>query len=248
LRQKLDEKGELMVFLGYHETGGYRLFDPRSKQIAISRDVEFDEFKNWRLEPESTSRNARFLVEADYSGNNVAVTAAIPDQGILRKSTRVTQIPQSLRDYEVYKDYQITEGGDLVLLALYAGAEPIDVEEALQEPQWIQAMKEELSSIKNNTWDLVNLPKGKRPIAVKWVFKVKKNPTGEVVKHKARQVAKGFLQKEGVDYGEIFAPVARIKTIRLVFAIASMRRWSMHQLDVKSAFLNGPLKEDVFVD
>lgn len=62
LRQKLDDKGERMVFLGYHETRGYRLFDPRTKQIAISRDVEFDEFKNWRLEPESTSRNARFLI------------------------------------------------------------------------------------------------------------------------------------------------------------------------------------------
>jgi len=118
------------------------------------------------------------LIEADYNGNNVVETAATLDQGILRKSTRVTQVPQSLRDYEVYKDDQITEGGDLVHLSLYVGAEPIDVEEALQEPQWIQAMKEDLSSIKkNNTWDLVNLPKGKRPIAVKWVFKVKKNPT-----------------------------------------------------------------------
>ena len=112
-------------------------------------------------------------------------------------------------------------------LTLYAGDEPIDVEEALQEPQWIQAMKKELSSIKkNHTWDLVNLPKGKRPIAVKWVFKVKKNPKGEVVNHKTKLVAKGFLQREGVDYGEIFAPIARIETIRLVVAIASLRKWS----------------------
>ena len=70
-------------------------------------------------------------------------------------------------------------------LALYVGVQPINVEEALQEPQWIQAMKEELSSIKkNHTWDLVNLPKRKRPTAVKWVFKVKKKPKGKVVKHK----------------------------------------------------------------
>ena len=107
-----------MVFLGYHEIGGYKLFDPRTKQIAISRDLEFDEFKNWRLELESTSRNARFLIEADYSGNNVVVTTATSDQGNLRKSTRVTQVPQNLRDYEVYKDDQITEGGDLMHLAL----------------------------------------------------------------------------------------------------------------------------------
>ena len=68
------------------------------------------------------------MIEANFSGNNVVVTIATPDQGILRKSTRGTQVPQSLRDYEVYKDDQITEGGDLVHLALYAGVEPIDVE------------------------------------------------------------------------------------------------------------------------
>ena len=131
-----------------------------------------------------------------------------------------------MRDYEVYKDYQITEGGDLVHLALYVGVQPINVEEALQEPQWIQAMKEELSSIKkNHTWDLVNLPKGKRPIVVKWVFKVKKNPTGEVVKHKARLVAKGFVQRVGVDYGVVCALEARMGRIRLGVGIASVIRW-----------------------
>ena len=92
-------------------------------------------------------------------------------------------------------------------------------------------MKEELKSIEtNHTWQLMELPKLKRPIAVKLVFKVKRNPAGEVVKHKARLVAKGFLQKEGVDYGEIFAPVARIEIVRLVVAISSMKGWSMYQL------------------
>ena len=94
MRQKLDDKGERMVFLGYHETRGYRLFDPRTKQIAISENVEFDEFKKWRLEPESTSKNARFLIEANYGGNNVVVTTATSDQGNLRKSTRVKKFPK----------------------------------------------------------------------------------------------------------------------------------------------------------
>lgn len=83
---------------------------------------------------------------------------------------------------------------------------------------------------------------------MKWVYKVKRNPSGKIIKHKARLVAKGFLQKEGVDYGEIFAPVARIETVRFVVAIASFKGWSMHQLDVKSAFLNGPLEEEVYVE
>lgn len=85
-------------------------------------------------------------------------------------------------------------------------------------------MAEELKSIeKNQTWELTDLPSNKHPIAVKWVFKVKLNPDGSIVKHKARLVAKGFLQKEGIDYSEVFAPVARIETIRLVVALACKR-------------------------
>jgi hypothetical protein len=82
---------------------------------------------------------------------------------------------------------------------------------------------------------------------VKWVFKVKVNSQGEVTRHKARLVAKGFLQKEGIDFDEVFAPVARIETIRLVVGIANINNWSMYQMDVKCAFLNGPLEEEVYV-
>ena len=96
-------------------------------------------------------------------------------------------------------------------------------------------------------WELVDPPSNKKPIALKWVYKVKVNPKGEVVKHKARLVAKGFLQKAGIDYGEVYAPVARIETVRFVVAIATNANWSLHQLDVKSAFLNGPLDEEVYV-
>ena len=94
---------------------------------------------------------------------------------------------------------------------------------------------------------MVELPLNKKPIALKWVYKVKVNADGEIVRHKARLVAKGFLQKAGIDYGEVYAPVARIETIRLVVALATNEEWSLHQLDVKSAFLNGPLEEEVYV-
>ncbi|MCH93923.1 copia-type polyprotein, partial [Trifolium medium] len=100
---------------------------------------------------------------------------------------------------------------------------------------------------RNNTWYLTDLPSNKHQIAVKWVFKVKLNSDGSVAKHKARLVAKGFLQKAGLDYDEVYAPVARIETIRLVIAIASAKKWSLSQMDVKSAFLNGSLDEEVYV-
>jgi hypothetical protein len=109
-------------------------------------------------------------------------------------------------------------------------------------------MIEELQSIeKNQTWELVNLPDKKKKIDVKLVFKVKLNPDGKVSKHKARLVAEGFIQKHGIDYNEVFAPIARIETMRLVVTLACKNKWSPYHLDGKLAFLNGPLEEVVFV-
>jgi len=96
-------------------------------------------------------------------------------------------------------------------------------------------------------WKLVELPNKKKTIYVKWIFKVKLNLDGSISKHKARLVARGFLHRYGVDYNEVFAPVARLETIRLVVALASSKNFSLSHLDVKSAFLNGPLEEDVYV-
>lgn len=110
-------------------------------------------------------------------------------------------------------------------------------------------MKEEFESAeKNNTWELVDFPKGKNPIGVKWLYKVKENPRGDDVKHKARFIAKGVLKKEGIDFEEVFAPVAKIQTIWLVVGIANNKNWSIYQMDIKSVFLNGPLEEEVYVE
>jgi len=109
-------------------------------------------------------------------------------------------------------------------------------------------MKEELESIeRNGTWELVKLPKGKKAIGVKWVYKVKHKPNGKIAKYKARLVAKGFLQNEGIDYNEVFAPVARLETMRMIVAAASNRGWPLYQMDVKSAFLNDYLEEEVYI-
>jgi hypothetical protein len=131
---------------------------------------------------------------------------------------------------------------------LLAAEEPASVEEALEEECWREAMKEELRSIvDNNTWQLTALPGGHRAIGLKWVFKAKKNPAGEIVKHKARLVAKGYAQRQGVDFEEVFAPVARMETVRALLALAAHNGWHVHHMDVKSAFLNGELAEEVYV-
>eukprot|EP00253_Pinus_taeda_P031753 PITA_31753 len=112
-----------------------------------------------------------------------------------------------------------------------------------------QQMQKEYDALikKNDIWELVDTPFGTKPIGRKWVYKNKYKADGSLDKHKARLVAKGFAQKEGVDYEETFAPTAKCATIRTLFALAAQNGWKVHQMDVKTAFLNGDLKENVFM-
>lgn len=102
--------------------------------------------------------------------------------------------------------------------------------------------------VRNKTWELVDLPNGEKTVGVKWIYKTKLNESGKVDKLKARLVAKGYTQEYGIDYSEVFAPVARLDTIRLVIAVAAIHGWILLQLDVKSAFLHGEINEQVFVE
>jgi hypothetical protein len=126
--------------------------------------------------------------------------------------------------------------------------EPLSVEQALEDPDWIIAMEEELNTFKRNeVWELVPRPK-QNVIGTKWVFRNKQDEFGVVTKDKARLVGKGYTQVEGLDFGETYAPVARLESIHILLAYATHHDFKLHQMDVKSAFLNGPLQEEVYVD
>ncbi|GJW16339.1 ribonuclease H-like domain-containing protein [Tanacetum coccineum] len=126
--------------------------------------------------------------------------------------------------------------------------EPKKVIQALKDPSWIEAMQEELLQFKlQQVWTLVDLPHGKRAIGTKWVYRNKKDERGIVIRNKARLVAQGYTQEEGIDYDEVFAPVARIEAIRLFLAYASFKDFVVYQMDVKSAFLYGKIEEEVYV-
>ncbi|KAI3734762.1 hypothetical protein L6452_14240 [Arctium lappa] len=126
--------------------------------------------------------------------------------------------------------------------------EPKKAHDAMKESSWIEAMQEELLQFKlQDVWDLVYLPKGHRAIGTKWIFRNKRDERGIVIRNKARLVAQGYTQEEGIDYEEVFAPVARIEAIRLFLAYASYMNFKVYQMDVKSAFLYGSIEEEVYV-
>jgi hypothetical protein len=126
--------------------------------------------------------------------------------------------------------------------------EPLKVEDALQDADWVMAMQEELNNFKRNeVWSLVERPK-QNVVGTKWVFRNKQDENGVVTRNKARLVAKGYSQVEGLDFDQTFAPVARLESIRILVAYATHHNFKLYQMDVKSAFLNGPIKEEVYVE
>jgi len=125
------------------------------------------------------------------------------------------------------------------MIGLLSMVEPTIVDEALSDDGWILAMQEELNQFqRNDVWDLVLKPQKKNIIGTKWVFRNKMNEQGEVVRNKARLVAQGYSQQEGINYTETFAPVARLEAIRLLLPYAVNHGIILYQMDVKSAFLN----------
>ncbi|RVW28219.1 Retrovirus-related Pol polyprotein from transposon RE1 [Vitis vinifera] len=121
--------------------------------------------------------------------------------------------------------------------------------EALKFQEWKKAVQDEIDALeKNGTWTITDLPVGKRPVGCKWIFTIKYKADGSVERFKARLVARGFTQSYGIDYQETFAPVAKLNTIRILLSLAVNQDWCLQQLDIKNAFLNGDLEEEVYME
>lgn len=247
-RHKLDDKSEKCIFVGYStQSKGYRLYNLKKKKVIIRRDVIFNEKASWdwkqkvvqgpNLEMEEEVENQEDEGEV-VGGSPQQVTPIGSPQSQSSGSSSPSTTPIRMRELsEVYASCN------------FCVMEPENFEEAVQDEAWKKAMVEEINVIeKNSTWELVDRPSDKEVIGVKWIYKSKLNPDGSIQRNKARLVAKGYAQQPGIDYNETFAPVARLDTIRSVISLAAQKGWSLHQLDVKSAFLNGVLKEEVYVD
>jgi hypothetical protein len=189
----------------------------------------------------------------------------------LRKSFRPVKAPSYLQDYHCNLAYSasnsfpssievihpiehnlsyshLSDSHKTFTLALSTHTEPQFYHEALHSPQWCEVMSKELNALEaNHTWVLTSLPPRKHPIDCKWVYKLKFKSDGSIERYKARLIAKGYNQQEGIDYFETFSPVAKLVTIRSFVVIAIAKGWSLTQLNVNNAFLHGDLDEEVFM-
>ncbi|GJT69689.1 retrotransposon protein, putative, ty1-copia subclass [Tanacetum coccineum] len=169
------------------------------------------------------------------------VEQVIRDLNLAPQTRRMTKkleehgLFKSVQQRTNHKDFQ-----NCLFACFLSQEEPKKVIHALKDPRWIEAMQEELQFNLQEVWTLMDLPNEKRAIGTKWVFRNKKDERGIVIKNKARLVAQGYTQEEGIDYYEVFSLVARIKAIRLLLAYASFKDFVVYQMDVKSAFLYAP--------
>ena len=258
---KLEGRSNVMVFIGYElGTKAYRCLDPLSFKVTISRYVVFEEFQSWDFSQQGGHRtdftftSAIDLVNSlessiDYQNQNSTSDLPSYDQSNQDQNSGEEEDEERSERYRLIQSiYEDTGEIDEEEALLISGEEPSSYEVAVKEEIWRIAMKEEMEAIeKNLTWDLVKPPENCRPIGVKWIYKVKRNSTGDITRHKAQLVAKGYSQKRGKDFDEVFSPVARAESIRILIALAAQLKWDLHHLDVKSASLNGEIKEEIYV-
>ncbi|KAL0293025.1 UNVERIFIED_CONTAM: Retrovirus-related Pol polyprotein from transposon TNT 1-94 [Sesamum radiatum] len=253
LRNKLEPRALRCVFVGYslHQKG-YRCYHPPSRKLYVTRDVVFHEDKMYYSTPESPIQGEMInelqtldlhtidIINNDIKEANNPFTGDENSQNdedgmeTAPETTRLaTSPPNNVPDDQLFSQVDsISESQD-----------------AVRDPKWKEAMNEEMKSLqKNSTWEIVDLPEGKKPVGCRWVFTIKYKADGTIERYKARLVAKGYTQTYGIDYMETFAPVAKINTVRILLSLAVNLDWYLHQFDVKNAFLHGELQEEVYMD
>jgi hypothetical protein len=256
-RSKLDAKSRKCFFIGYgDETFGYRFWDDQNRKVIRSRNVIFNEqvmYKDrssTKLDDVKVEQKKSEFVNLDEFSNNT-----MQNSGQEEKENADPQVEQCTPAITVRRSSRNIRppqrfSPSLFYILLTDGGEPESYDEALQiedSIKWELAMKDEMNSLMTNqTWELTVLPQKKKALHNKWVYRVKEEHDGSK-RYKARLVVKGFQQKEGVDYTDIFSPVVKLTTIRLVLGIVAAENLHLEQLDVKTAFLHGDLEEDIYM-
>ena len=268
-RSKLDKKTKQCIFLGYSEDAlGYKLWDPVDRKVLRSRDVVF--FEDQTIEdiekpkqqtsshtpinfdpvlPQMTPRveGGDIQDDDDNIGDDGHDDQPEVEPPVVEPQPQPDDVRRSTRGPRPSMRYPTTE-----FVLLTDGGEPEDFQEAMsheKSKEWYNAMQDEMNSLhENHTYDLVKLPNGKRALKNKWVFKLKHGEDGQPPRFKARIVVRGYEQKKGIDFDEIFSPVVKMSSIRVVLSLAASMNLEIEQLDVKTAFLHGDLKEEIYME
>ena len=263
-RSKLDSKSKKCYFIGYgNEEFGYRFWDDEKRKIIRSKNVVFNEEVLYKdklregsktEEPGAVDLDDILTPELQQDTTTAEEEISQEESGEADESddseevpyTPVTELRRSSRI--IRKPVRFSPSLNYILLT--DRGEPECYEEAMQVDEsikWELAMNDEMDSLlSNHTWELANLPKGKKALHNKWVYRIKEEPDGSK-RYKARLVVKGFQQKEGVDYTEIFSPVVKMVTIRTVLGLVAQEDLHLQQMDVKTAFLHGDLDKEIYM-
>ncbi|KAK8600794.1 hypothetical protein V6N12_050642 [Hibiscus sabdariffa] len=246
---KLEPKSHKCTFVGYpKEAKGYYFYNHKENKVFVARtgvflEKDFLSSKEDRrnIELEEVQQQQDTEPEVERFSQTVEENSTDLETRPLRRSTRERHEPERY-------GFLVTTHGDVILVD---HDEPKTYQEAVSSPdseKWLEAMRSEMDSMSDNqVWTLVEPPEGIKPIGCKWVFKKKTDMDGNVQTYKGRLVAKGYRRIHGIDYDETFSPVAMFKSIRILLAIAAFHDYEIWQMDVKTAFLNGKLEEDVYM-
>jgi hypothetical protein len=276
--KKLEDHGRKMIFVGYESNSmAYRVYDPITKHVHVTCDMVFNEQAQWDCglgsnDGKPGSSDDVFMVEYTTNGPATPRTdgtdEAPSEESPLPAGAGDAEVDDDINDENLDADHdddaplRFRSMSDILAtprftphalvaeeLHVVSSDEPTSFIEAESSPSWRKAMMEEIDSIEENgTWSLIDLPPGRKPIGVKWVFKVKRDEHMAMSKHKARLVVMGYAQRHGNDYDEVFAPVARLDSVRLLITLTAHEGWEVHHMDVKLTFLNDDLQEEVYVE
>jgi len=258
-RRKLDSRSKKLKLIGYQDDKkAYRLWDQERDKVEISHDVIFDE--SIILNSQSTLSNIaddEYVIKAIIGEREkddekeYLVKWLGYDDDTWEPITHVIDTEALIEWNDRSKQHALLIN---CISDISIDDDPATYQEALLRPDaslWRQAIESELKSLKDNdTWSIIPhqlIPDGRQPIGCKWVFKRKLNSDGSIARYKARLVAKGYAQQFGIDYDETYAPVAKFTSIRALIAIGASHDFEMHQMDVKTAFLNGDLNEEIYM-
>lgn len=252
-RKKWDMKSKRLILVGYQgESSNYRLFDPVTKQIVTARDVIINETLVQNNKNEETKISVPVDNRTERKGDidepeneRHMIDPNAPINGDRENTNSSRNDRYNLRDRSSLKKTEKYEA------CLTMFNEPKSFQEAISgenSKEWKSAIQEELDAhSKNETWTIIKKPHDCEPIGYKWVFKIKECPSDNSVKFKARLCAKGFSQRAGIDFEEIFSPVVRYDSIRILLAIAAHEDLEIGQFDIETAFLNGKLEENIYM-